>query len=87
MAVVEADDHHAEVQEIGDDREQRRFLPTMLRGARGECPADLPVQRSAHPKAPCLVQEIGHLRRQSSEPGARANDDCVVSGKVVDLRD
>jgi hypothetical protein len=26
-------------------------------------------------------------RRQSSEPGASANDDCVVAGKVVDLRD
>ena len=33
MAVVEADDHHAEVQKIGDYREQRRFLPTMLCGA------------------------------------------------------
>jgi hypothetical protein len=26
------------------------------------------------------------LRRQSSEPGARTDDDCVVSSKVVDLR-
>ena len=33
VALVETDNHHAEVQEIGDDREQGRFLPTMLRGA------------------------------------------------------
>jgi hypothetical protein len=32
MAVIEADNHHAEVQEVGDDREQRRFLPAMLGG-------------------------------------------------------
>jgi hypothetical protein len=27
------------------------------------------------------------LRRQSSESGASANDDCIVSGKIIDLRD
>src|SRR5258707_404873 len=30
MPVVETDNHHAEVQEIRDDREQRRFLPAVL---------------------------------------------------------
>src|SRR5260370_61968 len=40
MAVVEADDHHAEVQEIRDDREQRRFLPAMLRCSCCTRPAD-----------------------------------------------
>src|ERR1700719_2423605 len=59
----------------------------MLRGARGECAADLSVQSSAHPKAAGLVQEIGHLRRQSPESRAGYNDDGVVSCKVVDLRD
>ena len=34
MAVMESHNHHAEVQKIGDDREQRRLLPAMLRGAR-----------------------------------------------------
>src|SRR5262249_22055974 len=33
MPVIETDNHHAEVQEIGDDRDQRRLLPAMLRGA------------------------------------------------------
>src|SRR5277367_3759579 len=59
----------------------------MLSGGRGECPADLSVQCSARPKAAGLVQEIGHLRRQSSEPSTGTDDDCVVSGEVVDLRD
>jgi len=46
MAVIEADNHYAEVQEIGDDREQRRLLPAMLRGARTERAADFAVQCS-----------------------------------------
>jgi hypothetical protein len=33
-----------------------------------------------------VVQEIGRLRRRSSEPSASANDYGIVSGKVVDLR-
>ena len=32
MDVIIEADRHAEVQKIGDDREQRRFLPAMLRG-------------------------------------------------------
>src|SRR6266852_6043209 len=47
MAVIESHNHHAEVQKIGDDREQRRLLPAMLRGARGKRAADLAVQCSA----------------------------------------
>src|ERR1700681_3558105 len=34
MTVIEAYNHHAEVQKVRDDREQRRLLPAMLRGAR-----------------------------------------------------
>src|SRR5262249_55124738 len=33
--VVQADHSHAEMKEVGDDREQRRLLATMLRACRG----------------------------------------------------
>ena len=42
---------------------------------------------SAHPKAASLVHEVGHLGGKSSEPGARTDDDGVVGGKIVNLRD
>src|SRR5271169_6508186 len=45
------------------------------------------MQGFARPQPTSLVQEIGHLRRHLSEPGASTNNDRVVSGKVVDLRD
>src|SRR5690606_6321552 len=35
-AVIEPDDRHAEVEEVGEDREERRFLTAMLRCGRGE---------------------------------------------------
>ena len=44
MAVIEPDNHHAEVQEVGDNREQRRLLSAMLRGARRKRAADFAVQ-------------------------------------------
>ena len=47
MAVIEADNHHAEVHEIGNDRKQRRFLPAMLRGGRRKRATDFAVQYSA----------------------------------------
>jgi hypothetical protein len=87
MTVVEAHNHHAEVQKVGDDREQRRLLPAMLRGARRERAANLAVQGSARPKSSRLVEEIGHLRRQSPEPGAGTNDDRVVGSEIIDLCD
>src|SRR5437763_16500897 len=61
-AVVEADDRHAEMQQVGDDREQRGLLATMLRGRRGEGAPDLAMQRAFHPEATGLVEEVRHLR-------------------------
>src|SRR5215468_2028138 len=40
-AVIEADHCHAEMQEVGDDREQRGLLAAMLGGGRSEGAADL----------------------------------------------
>jgi len=87
MAVVEADNHHAEMQKIGDDREQRGLLPAMLCGGRRKRAADFAVERTAHPQPTRLIEEIGHLRRQAAEPGARADDDGVVVREILDLGD
>jgi hypothetical protein len=85
MAVIEAYNYHAKVQKIGEDREQRRLLPTMLRGGRSQRSADLAVQCSARPKPTRLVEEIGHLRRQPPKPRAGADDDRVAGGEVLDV--
>ena len=42
VAVGQADDHQAEMQQVGDDREQRRLVAAMLARARGEGPPTLP---------------------------------------------
>src|SRR6266436_7753318 len=61
-AVVQADDGHAKMQEVGDDREQRGFLAAVLGCGRGKGAADLAVQRAFHPEAAGLIEEIRHLR-------------------------
>ena len=74
------------VQEVGEDGEQRRFLPAMLRRGGGERGPDLADQRPPHPKLPGLIEEIGHLAGHTSEPGGRADDDGVVAGQFVRRR-
>src|SRR3546814_5136539 len=50
IAIVQTDNGHAEMQQIGDDGKQRCFLPAMLRRAGTEGRANLSIQRSACPK-------------------------------------
>src|SRR5450756_1274817 len=85
-AVIEADDGHAEMQEVGDDREQRGFLAAVLARGRGESAADLAVQGALGPEAAGLIEEVRHLRRHAAEAGAGADDDGVIIGKLFDLR-
>src|ERR1700674_5604487 len=54
-AVIEADNGHAEMQQVGDNREQRGFLAAMLGRCRSEGAADLAVQRPFHPETAGLV--------------------------------
>src|SRR5882757_11574305 len=61
-AVVEADDRHAKMQQIGDNRKQRGLLAAMLGRARSEGAADLAVQRALGPQPAGLIEEIRHLR-------------------------
>jgi hypothetical protein len=59
---IETHDRNAEVQKIGDDREQRGFLAAMLGRARRECAANLAVQRALGPQAASLIEKARHLR-------------------------
>src|ERR1700730_14514964 len=86
MAVVQSHDYHSEVQQVGDDREEGRLLAAMLCRGRREGAADLAVQSSTLPKPPGLVEEVGHRRIQTAEPGASTHNNGVVIGEVFDLR-
>src|SRR5436190_18981653 len=86
MAIVQTYDHHSEVQQVGDDREEGSLLAAMLCCGRREGTADLAVQGSTHPKPACLVEEVGHLRVETAEPCAGAHNNGVVIGEVFDLR-
>lgn len=50
MAVRKSDNRHPEMQKIGDDREQRRFLAAVLSGARCEGSTNLAVQCALRPQ-------------------------------------
>ncbi len=87
MAIIEADDHHAEVQQVGDDREEGGLLAAVLGGGRAERRADLAVEGAGGPESAGLVEEVGHLRGHPPEPGAHADDDRVVVGEILDRGD
>src|ERR1700733_9993818 len=59
-SIVHADDDHAEMQEVGDDREQRGFLAAVLGRGRGEGAADFAVQRALGPETAGLIEKVGH---------------------------
>jgi len=59
----------------------------MLGGRRGEGAADRAVQRAAGPEAARLVEEVRHLRRHPTEPGAGADDERIVVQQFVDRGD
>src|SRR5882757_6108077 len=61
-AVVEPDDRHAEVQQVGDHRKQRSLLAAVLGRARSEGAADLAVQCALGPQPAGLIEKIRHLR-------------------------
>ncbi len=83
-AVRQADDDHPEVQQVGDDREQRYLLPAMLGRGRREGAADLAVERASHPQPASLVEEGRHLRRHATEARRCADNDGVVVRQLVD---
>jgi len=82
--VRQADNDHAEVQKVGDNRKQRHFLSAMLGSGRSEGTAYLADQRALHPQAAGLIQECRCLRRDAPESGRRADNNGVVIGKLGD---
>ena len=50
IGIGQADDHHAEMQQVGDAGEQGRLLAAMLRRRGGEHAADLAGQRARGPE-------------------------------------
>src|SRR5262245_49247193 len=67
MAVIETDHHHAEVQQIGDDGEQRRLLSAMLRGVDVNAPPTLPCS------APRIQSPPAWSRKLAICDGSRPN--------------
>src|SRR3546814_21121106 len=61
IAKVEPDDRHAEVEQVGEDAEQRRCLPAMLRGGRGEGCTNLAREQPLRPDAAGGIPEARHL--------------------------
>src|SRR3546814_18350407 len=59
IAIVEADYRQPEMEQVGDDREQRPLLPAMLGRGRGERAADLAVELARRPPAAGGDRESG----------------------------
>src|SRR3546814_11883522 len=78
IAIVQTDNGHAEMQQIGDDGKQRCFLPAMLRRAGTEGRANLSIHRSACPKTSGLVQKGAHMRRYPAIPRTWPAHDAVI---------
>src|SRR6516225_4832584 len=57
-AIVQADHGHAEMQQVGDDRKQRRLLTAMLGCGSGEGAADLAVKGTFRPQPTGLIEKF-----------------------------
>src|ERR1700761_4820250 len=55
VTVIHSNHDHPEMEQVGDNREQRRFLSAVLRAGRGECRIALSVQRTFGPKSAGLI--------------------------------
>ena len=84
MAVVEADDHHAEVQEIAMI-ENSCFAPPCCVALEVNAPPTFPCNAPRIQRPPAWSRKLAIC--DDSRPKAGADDDCIVSSKVADLRD
>ena len=85
-AVGQANHNHSEVQQVGDDGEQCRFLAAVLGCGRAECTTDFSMQCAFRPQTATLIEERGHLRNHPSKAGGSADDDGIVVGQLIYLR-
>src|SRR5579875_2572383 len=84
LRIGDPNDNHAMMQKRDVERQNRAFLPAVLRGGRGEHAAELANQLALCPKWPRLVEKVAHLRRHVSESGRRAENNGVVIRKFFD---
>jgi hypothetical protein len=73
------------MEQVGDDREKRGFLPAMLSRGRREGTADLAVELALEPEAAGTIPEARHLARHPPEARRCADDDAVIIGQLVDV--
>src|SRR5690242_13466606 len=74
VAVGQADNDQAEVQEVGDDGEKGCLVTAMLGRARGEGATYLSYQGSCHPQLTGLLPEAAHCRGHTAKARGRADD-------------
>ena len=84
LRIGDPNDNHAMMQKRDVERQNRAFLPAVLRGGRGEHAAEFANQLALCPKWPRLVEKVAHLRRHVSESGRRAENNGVVIRKFFD---
>src|SRR5690625_902157 len=77
LAVGNAHQHHAEVEQRGVKTGNGRLLAAMLRVARRENTADLVLESAFGPQRPQLVEEIAHLPTHVAVTRRRTEDDRV----------
>src|ERR1700722_16386940 len=87
VAIGQADDDQAEMEEVRDDRQERHLVAAMLRRSRGERAAHLSNQRAAQPQLAALLPETAHGRGHAAETCRRAHDDRVIVRQFFDLGD
>src|SRR3546814_5723966 len=68
----------SEVQQVGQDIEQRRFLSATLRRRRRKGGADLAGQQALRPDTAGGVPETRHLARHAAEARRGADDDRII---------
>jgi hypothetical protein len=83
--IRQADDDHAEVQQVHDAGELRRLLAAMLRGRRRHHGADFADHLAARPELDSLVPEVRHWSDHAAVARRDAENDRVVVGQLLRL--
>ena len=78
VAIWQTDDDHAEMQEVGDDREEVVSLPPCWVALEVKAPPTLPCRARPNPKPPGLLPEASHRRGDAAVTRRCADGDCVV---------
>jgi hypothetical protein len=80
LAIRNAHDHRAVMQQGTVETGDRGLLATVLGGGGRENATDLTDESPAEPELPGLVQKVPHLRAHVAESGWRAEDNGIGFG-------